>query len=152
VTVTDAKGAAAPDAIGAPLSVEIVFGEERLVLPLQPVFGRPGEFRAWLIPTRPGTYAFHITGKIKEQAIDVSSTCSEKTFDCVSDASELHFPAKDPSTGQLAESVSRALPRADLALSTAGSARTMAMAGLGVAILALVAAIGLGVRKGAKGA
>src|SRR5436190_11593941 len=150
--VTDAKGAAASDAAGAALSVEIAFGGERVVLPLQPVFGRPGEFRAWLIPTRPGTYAFHITGKIKEQPIDVSSTCSEKTFDCVADASELHFPAKDPSTGQLAESVTRALPRADRALAAASSARTIAMAGLGVAVLALAAAIGFGVRKGTKGA
>ena len=152
VTVTDAKGAAAPDAIGASLLAEIVFGGERVVLPLQPVFGRPGEFRAWIIPTRPGTYAFHITGKIKDQAIDVRSTCSEKTFDCVADAAELHFPAKDPSAGQLAESVSRAVPRADRALAAASSARTLAMAGLAVAVVALAAAIGLGVRKSAKGA
>jgi hypothetical protein len=152
VTVTDARGAAPADAIGASLSVEVVFGGERVVLPLHPVFGRPGEFRAAIIPTRPGTYEFHITGKIKEQPIDVRSTCSESTFDCVADASELHFPAKDPSTGQLAESVSRALPRADRALAAASSARTIAMAGLAVAVLALAAAIGLGVRKAAKGA
>ena len=121
VAVADAKGAAVPDSGGGALSVEIVFGDERVVLPLHPVWGRPGEFRAWLIPTRPGTYSFHVTGKIKEQPVDVRSTCSEKTFDCVSDASTLHFPVKDPSTGQLAESVSRALPRADRAVAEAST-------------------------------
>src|SRR5262249_5377596 len=55
------------DAAGAPvgegsLSVEVLFGEERMPLPLRPAFGRPGKFRAWLVPTRPGIYAFHITG------------------------------------------------------------------------------------------
>jgi hypothetical protein len=152
VAVADAKGAAVPDLGDASLSVEIVFGDQRVVLPLRPVWGRPGEFRAWLIPTRSGTYAFHITGRIKDQAVDVRSTCSEKTFDCVADASELHFPIKDPSTGQLAESVSRALPRADRALADASSARTLAIAGLAVAVLALAVAIALGARKGAKGA
>lgn len=152
VAIADARGGPAPDLAGAALSVEVSFGDARVVLPLNPVWGRPGEFRAWLIPTRPGTYAFHITGRIKDQTVDVQSTCSEKTFNCVSDASELQFPAKDPSTGQLADSVSRALPRADRAVSAASSARTLAIAGLVVAVLALAAAIGIGARKGAKGA
>jgi hypothetical protein len=152
VAVTDAKGVPVPGTVGASLAVEIVFGGERVVLPLNAVFGRPGEFRAWLIPTRPGTYAFNITGKIGEQPIDVRSTCSDKTFDCVLDASELHFPAKDPSTGQLAEAVTRSLPRADRALAAASTARTLATTGLAVAVMALAGAIVAGVRKGPKGA
>jgi hypothetical protein len=152
LAIADAKGTALADAGGVSLSVEVLFGDERVVLPLQPVWGRPGEFRAWLIPTRAGTYSFHITGKIKDQPVDVRSTCSEKTFDCVSDASTLHFPVKDPSTGQLAESVSRALPRADRAAAEASRARTLAIAGLAVAVLALGAAIGFGARKGVRGA
>lgn len=150
VAVADAKGSAV-DLGGGSLSVEVTFGDERVVLPLHPVGGRPGEFRAWLIPTRPGTYSLHITGKIKDQPVDVRSTCSEKTFDCVSDASTLHFPVKDPSIGQLAESVGRALPRADRAVAEASRARTLAIAALAAAVFALGAAIVFGARKGVRG-
>lgn len=152
VSVADASGKTALDPGGAALSVEVLFGDQHVVLPLRPVWGRPGEFRAWLIPTRPGTYTFHVTGKIKDQPIDVRSTCSEKTFDCVSDASELHFPVKDPSAEQLAESVSRALPRAERAASAASTATRMAIAALAVAVVALAAAVVLGTRRSAKGA
>jgi len=151
VDVADAAGGPVKDLDG-PLTVEVSFGDERLTLPLVPDGQRPGEVRAWLVPTRPGTYTFHITGKVKGQTIDATSTCSDSTFDCVTDVSEIQFPAKDPSTGQLADRVSRALPRAEQAQAAAASARTIAIAAIAVAALALAAAIGFGVRRGQKAA
>ena len=151
VDVSDKAGKPVADP-AAVLSVDVTFGEERITLPLRPVAGRPGGFRAWLVPTRPGTYTFRITGKMKAQAIDVSSTCSDETFDCVTDASDLHFPAKDPSTGQLADRVNRALPRADRAVEAATQARTLGGAALAVAVLALAVAFGMSVRNRPKGA
>lgn len=135
---------------GGSLSVEISFGIERITLPLEPVFGRPHEYRAWLVPTRAGTYTFHVTGKVNDQAIDITSTCSESTFHCVADASEIQFPAKDPSAGQLAERISRALPRAELATNTAARAQWIAIAALAVSGLGVVAAIANGLRRGRK--
>ena len=146
VDVADAAGAPVTD-IGGALAVEISFGEERIALPLRPARDRPGKLRALLVPTRPGTYSFHITGMVKGQPIDATSTCSDKTFGCVIEASLIQFPAKDPSAGQLAEGVSRALPRAERAMDAASSARTSAIAAIAIAALALAAAIGLGVRK-----
>lgn len=151
VDVADARGAAVVDP-AASLAVEVVFGDERVALPLSPAFDRPGRFRAWLVPTRPGTYTFHVTGKIRGQAIDVTSTCSETTFECVADVSDVQFPARDPSAGQLADRISRAMPRADRAMEAAASARTIGLAALGIAAVALLATIGLGVRRGGKGA
>jgi hypothetical protein len=151
IDVADASGAPVTDP-GGSLAAEISFGSQRIVLPLQPAGDRPGKFRAWLVPTRPGSYSFHITGTLKGQAIDVTSTCSDRTFDCVTDASEIQFPAKDPSAGQLAERLSRELPRAQRALETAGSARRLAIVGIAGAVLALAGALGLGARKGRKGA
>ena len=145
VAVSDAAGMPVADLTGS-LAVEVAFGDERRMLPLQPAFQRPGEFRAPLVPTRAGTYTFRITGTLKGQAIEATSTCSDKTFDCVTDASEMQFPVQDPSAGQLAERVSRALPRAERAIDTAARAQWMAIAAIGVAALALAAAIGLGVR------
>jgi hypothetical protein len=128
----------------ATLSVEISFGSERITLPLEPALGRPHEFHAWLVPTRAGTYTFHITGKVRAQNIDVTTTCGEKTFHCVVEASEIQFPAKDPSAGQLAERMDRALPRADRATAAAWRAQWLAIAALVISM----AAAGLGMRRG----
>ena len=152
VDVKDGAGQPVADLGGGSLSVEVAFGDERVVLPLLPARAVPGRFRASLVPTRAGTYVFHVTGTVKGQAVDVRSTCSEATFHCVSDAADLQFPAKDPSTGQLAESIGRALPRAERALETAAGARRVALVAVAVAGLALVVAVVLGARKGRQGA
>ncbi len=131
----------------ASLSVEIAFGSERITLPLEPAWGRPHEYRAWLVPTRAGTYTFRITGKVRGQAIDVTSTCAENTFHCVADASEIQFPVKDPSAGQLADRISRALPRAERAADTAVRAERLAIAALALSGLGVVALIAIAVRK-----
>jgi hypothetical protein len=144
VSLTDASGPAKDAAV---LSVEVAFGGQRLTLPLEPVSGRPGEYRAWLVPTRSGTYTFRITGKIREQVIDITSTCSDKTFHCVEDASAMQFPAKDPSTGQLADRLERALPRADRATSTAERAQLTAMTALALAVIGVIIAVVSMLRK-----
>jgi len=150
VAVSDAKGAPVIDP-GGSLSVEVSFGDERIVLLLLPAGERRGEFRAWLVPTRPGTYTFHITGRIKGQTVDATSICSDRTFDCVTDISEIQFPVKDPSAGQLADGIGRALPRAERAMDTGARAQTFAFVAIGGAFLALAVAIGFGVRRGGKG-
>jgi hypothetical protein len=151
VDVSETAGTPVTDP-GGSLTAEVSFGDQRISLPLLPAGGRPGKYRAWLVPTRPGTYTFHITGTLSGQAIDATSTCSESTFDCVADASQIQFPVKEPSAGQLAERVSRELPRAQRALEAAGSARNLAIVGIALAALALAGTIGLGARKGRKGA
>jgi hypothetical protein len=151
VAVSDAAGAPVTDP-GGSLAVEVSFGDERITLPLLPAGDRRGEFRAWLVPTRPGTYTFHITGRMKGQSVDATSTCSDRTFDCVTDISEIQFPVKDPSAGQLADRISRELPRAEGALHAAARAQIIAIAAICGAVLALAVGIGLAVRRGGKGA
>lgn len=147
VAVSDATGRPIAEAAES-FAVEAAFGDQRLSLPLEPVPGRAGTFRAWLVPTRSGTYAFRFTGTLRGQAIDTTSTCSAATFSCVSDLANLQFPVKDPSIGQFAERVTRTLPRAQLAIDTATRARTIAIAAAAAAGLGLVAAIAMAVRKG----
>ena len=151
VDVADAAGRPVAD-LGGALSVEVAFGDERKGLSLFPARGQPGKFRAWLVPTRPGTYAFHITGTAKGLAIDTTSTCSQQTFACVMDVSEIQFPVRDPSAGQLADRISRESPRAEGAMDAAASARRLAVVAIAGALLALAAAVGLAVRKGRAGA
>jgi hypothetical protein len=151
VDVVDGAGRPVTDLGGGALSADVAFGDEHLPLALVPARGEPGKFRAWLVPTRPGTYSFHVTGTINGQPIDMMSTCSETTFACVADVSDIQFPVKDPSAGQLADRINRELPRAEAAMTAAGGARTLAIAGLAGAILALGAAVGFGIRKGSAG-
>jgi hypothetical protein len=88
------------------LEAEVVFGgPESQVrtqpIPLDPVSTSPGEFAATIIPTRPGTYSFHITGRVAGRAFDEVFTSGEQTFDDVVNATTDHFPIQDPTLGEL---------------------------------------------------
>jgi hypothetical protein len=148
VEITDARtGAPVEDLGGGSLTVELVFGMERTTLPLHPASGHRNELRAWLVPTRAGTYTFHITGAVKSQPIDITSTCSDKTFDCVVSVAEIQFPAKDPSTGQLAERIERSQPRIERTTEVSTRAQTLAYLALGVSAFAAVSALVMGMRR-----
>ncbi len=147
--------------LGDALKVEMIFGTEKMgPVPLEPAFdleekfGRPGDYRAQILPTRPGTYTFHFIGSIKDQKVDQSFTCSEKTFDCVRDSSEVEFPAKDPSSAELAGRIERLGPRIDTiqgaasaAKDTGANARTLAIVGIVLGAAGLVAGLVRGRRR-----
>ena len=130
------------------LSVQVSFGEHHVTLPLLPAGEHPGRYRAWLVPTRAGTYAFRISGTVKGQTIDTSSTCSQKTFDCVIDPADMQFPVKDPSTAELAGRFGRSLPRAEHAIETATRAWWIAAAAMMLSACALAALAANALRRG----
>jgi hypothetical protein len=137
------------------LKVEVATGSaEPLQLPVEPFFevgefGTPGDYRAFFIPTAPGSYSFHFTGTIKGQKIDQTFTSGPKTFSDVEDPAQVQYPAKQPTTGQLATRVDRETGRVNAALAAerdqakddAASARTLAVIGLVVGALGLLVAI-----------
>jgi hypothetical protein len=150
VTISEANGAPVTD-LGDTLTVEVIKGDDKTTLPLVAnfrvgAFGTPGDYRAWLTPTRPGSYTFRLSGTIRGQKVDESFTSSKTTFNEVEDVTNIAFPAKDPSTGQLATRIDREVPRLEAALSEANdqaeSARAMALAGVAVGALGLLAAVG----------
>jgi hypothetical protein len=112
-------------------------------------FGTPGDYRAWFIPTTPGAYSFHFTGSIKGQKVDQSFKSGPTTFDEAKDPAEIQYPVKQPTGGQLATRADRETARINAALaaerdqanSDAASARTLAIVGLVVGALGLVAAM-----------
>jgi hypothetical protein len=141
--------------LGDSLKVEVVFGGQSMDLgPVQPdfeigEFGTPGDYRAWFFPTRPGPYTFHFTGSIGSQKVDEEFTSSPTTFDEVQDPTSVEFPVKDPTLGQVAQRLDREFPRIESRLAAtrkaaddgAGSAKTLAYAGIGVGAIGLIAAI-----------
>jgi len=147
VLLKDAKGKPVLN-LGDTLKVEVIFGDQKSgLLPFEPAFdveegfGTPGDYQASLIPTRPGTYTFHFVGSIKGQKVDQTFTSSEKTFDSPRAPSEVEFPAKDPSTADLASRVERLSPRVD----TAQAAATAGQAAAAQARVLSVVAVVLGV-------
>lgn len=108
---------AAEDGSGEPvesgdLEVVVLFGgpdagERTEAMPLSPAFGVPGEYHAPIIPTRPGTYTFRITGTLGGSGLDETFTSGPDTFNEVRETAGAEFPAQDPTRGELAEKVNR---------------------------------------------
>ena len=150
--LSDASGKPITD-LPEDLKVEVIFGAQKTApLPLDAAFGknfgRPGDFRAALIPTRPGNYTFHFIGSLNGQRIDQSFTSSDKTFDPVQGAAAIEFPAKDPSLGELAEKLDRIGSRLEAvqgsaqdAAAAARQARIFGAVGILAGIAGLLAAV-----------
>src|SRR3954470_8012515 len=79
VAVADGDGTRVVVPPGA-LDAEVSFGQAAAVitLPLVPAAER-GKLRATVVPTRPGTYRFHVTGTVRGRALDARATCSGAT-------------------------------------------------------------------------
>ena len=137
VRLTDAAGPVTD--LGDGLTVEVVSGDQKVgPLPLEGVFGSPGEYEAPLVPTRPGVYTFHFVGTVRGQAVDQSFTSSDTTFESPRSATDIEFPAKDPSRAELATLVDRQTPRLTSAASTADDAKDAAGTATILAIVGLV--------------
>jgi len=113
--------------LGDTLSVTVGFGDQTLDLSIVPDFeigesGTPGDYRAWFIPTRAGHYTFHFTGSIGSQKVDETFTSGPKTFDDVVSPTDAEFPVADPTNGELADRITREIPRLDTAIADAKSA------------------------------
>jgi hypothetical protein len=146
--LVDAAGNPVLD-LGDDLKVTVAFGDQKTEpAVLTPAFGaasgRPGEYRATLIPTRPGIYAFHFMGAIKDQKVNEVFTASPQTFDPVRDSSEIEFPAKDLTRADLALRLQRMAPRLDRLGELADQVKTLAAFG----IVLGVAGVLLGLRAG----
>ena len=152
VELTDANDKPVTD-LGNTLKVAVSTGSaEPLELAMEPnfevgEFGTPGDYRAWFIPTAPGPYTFHFTGTIKGQRVDETFKSGPDTFDEAKDPAEIQYPVKQPAASQLATRADRENARVNAALTEernqakddAASARTLAIIGLIVGALGLLA-------------
>ena len=141
--------------LGNTLKVEVTTGTAQpLQLAMEPFFevgefGTPGDYRAFFIPTAPGSYSFHFTGTIKGQQVDQTFKSGPQSFSDIEDPAQVQYPVKQPTGGQLATRADRETGRInaaraaerDQAKSDAALARTLAIVGLIVGALGLVAGI-----------
>ena len=125
------------------LKVEVFFGDQKTApLPLEPAFGSPGEYRAPLMPTRPGDYSFRFFGTIRGAAYDQTFKSGEETFDAPKNPADVSFPAKDPTVGELAARVDQIGGDGEDAGSSSDSTGRLglglAAAALGLAVFAVI--------------
>jgi hypothetical protein len=118
------------------LKVDIRQGASTKTFDLRAVFGQPGYYSADILPTRDGEYQWTFNGSIGDDKISEKFDTADGKFNKVEAASALEFPIAAPDPAQAA---------ADLqaARSTAQSAQTIAMAGVGVGALGLLVAVGV---------
>ena len=76
----------------------------------------PGEYRAFLTPTRPGSYTFRLTGAVRGQIVDQTFTSSPTTFNEVEDVANIRSRPRTRRPGQIATRIDREVPRLDAAL------------------------------------
>jgi hypothetical protein len=149
--LSDGSGNPVTD-LGDSLSVDVTTGDQTMTMAIEPFFevggdGTPGDYRAWFIPTRPGTYSFHFTGSIKGQKVDETFTSGPTTFDDVVDPTQVEFPVKDPTLGQVSQRIDQEVPRLNAAIAVAQQkahddvkgARLLAIVGIAFGALGLAA-------------
>ncbi|MGH2830002.1 MAG: hypothetical protein ACRDJM_05920 [Actinomycetota bacterium] len=139
------------------VKVEVTSGGETSSLSMQPafrvgVFGELGDYRAYLIPTRAGSYTFKFTGSIHNQTIDQSFTSGETTFDSAGDPSAIQFPERAASAQEIADRLEQEVLRLtqantrlasalDKAKDEASAAKLLGYVGVGAGALGVMLSI-----------
>jgi hypothetical protein len=135
VTITDHDEKPVTDLGADDLKVVVsTAGKDSDPLPVLPAFdteegfGNPGEYHAELIPTAPGDYSFHLTGKIHDTAADLTIASGPETFDAIEGTSDLEFPVKQPTLTEVGTRLDRIDARIEALQSAAPGAETLAAA------------------------
>lgn len=127
------QGTAKPvEGLEKTLQAELIFGAKTMPLIVRARFGQPGAYTADLVPTRPGSYIFHVFGAIEGQTVDERFESGPGRYNDPQDMAALQFPDKVPAAADLAAQV-RAAQEA------ASSAQTFGIGGIVAGILGLVA-------------
>ena len=100
--------------------------------------GPLGEYNAPIMPTTPGDYTFHLTGAIHGEAVDITVTSSDETFDTVRGTTEIQFPVKVPTLNEVATRLDRIDSRLAAADGAQAAADRSLLVGAGVGLLGVI--------------
>ncbi|HVR88248.1 MAG TPA: hypothetical protein VHG53_01720 [Candidatus Limnocylindria bacterium] len=138
LTVTETATGKAVEGLEKTLRAEIVSGggASRLALALASRFGLPGKYQGQVVPTRTGDYVFHISGTVGTTSVDEKFESGPNRFGGIEDTAALQFPDKVPSAIELSRTLDDVNRRLTIAIGLAG-----------VALLASIASLGVGLRR-----
>jgi hypothetical protein len=115
------------------LKVDIRQGAQTRTFDLRAVFGQPGYYVADIIPTRDGDYVWTFNGAIGDDKVAEKFDTADGKFNAVERTTRLEFPIAAPDPAQVTTDIQSAR-------SAAESAQTMALLGVAVGVLGLLAA------------
>ena len=69
-------------------------------------FGTPGAYNGNFVPTTPGVYIFHVTGKIESLDVNEKFESGPGRFNDVESTAALQYPVKVPAGSELGDSLS----------------------------------------------
>ena len=96
----DGTSTGAPvEGLESTLQAEIIYGDQKMALTIEPRFRAPGEYDAWVVPMAAGDYSFHIFGTTGDLQVDETFTSGPETFGAVNDQVTIQFPQQTSSTG-----------------------------------------------------
>lgn len=123
------------------LQAELIYGAKSMPITVRARFGQPGAYTADLMPTKAGTYIFHIFGDIEGQSVDEKFESGPGRFNDVQEMASLQFPDKVSSAVDLAAQI-------QVAQNAASRAQIFGIVGIVLGILGLaVGGIALFKRK-----
>ena len=121
------------------LEVEVIQGDQAVVMPLRAVFNEPGRYTADFFPTVSGPYTFRFFGTIGDLTVDESFTSEVDGFNSVQPTEERQFPVRVASGRELQSAVTGATDAASAADDAASAAASRANIALGLGVLGLLA-------------
>lgn len=125
------------DGLAGTLQAEVSRDGETKTIPFVPM--GDGVYEAPFVPTATGDYTFRVFGDIEGDAVDESVTSGPQTFNSVDPLSAHEFPPAAAGNDAQAELTA--------AQDAASQARTFAIVSLVVGVLALIAALMMGMRS-----
>lgn len=130
--VTDTRTSQPVEGLEKTLRAEVSFGGlAAFPLTVTARFGQAGAYGGQFVPTKPGTYIFHISGKIGTQDIDERFESGPNRFNDIEGLGALQYPDKVPGGSDLGKAL------ADLR-SENDQLRLLMIAGVAVAIVIAV--------------
>jgi hypothetical protein len=116
------------------LKVQIRQGAQTKEFALRAVFGQAGYYVSDILPSRAGDYVWTFVGSINADPVNEKFDTADGKFDKVASPTSLEFPIPLPDPAQTAATI-------QATQSDAQTTRLLAYAGIGVAILALIAGL-----------
>ncbi|MER3439194.1 MAG: hypothetical protein C4346_17285 [Chloroflexota bacterium] len=110
------------------LQAEVIYGDQKLALPLEPRWRDPGAYASYFYPMAVGDYSFHIWGTINGEQVDETFTSGPETFGPVQE--RIEFPKQAASASSAAGIITDAPGRT-------GTIATGLIAGFGLGAVSL---------------
>ena len=129
--VNDAQSGKPIEGLEKTLQAEVIYGATTMPLQLRARFGQPGAYLADLVPTKAGTYIFHLTGDVQGQKVDEKFESGPGRFDDAQELTALQFPQKVPPALDMTAQIKAAQD-------TAASAQTFGTIGIVAGVLGMI--------------